>query len=68
MNKLETIRTYTYQTLQNGQLVSIGSWMQIANSSVAEIMGQAGYDWVTLSTWNTVPCACPSIARYFSSS
>lgn len=25
---------------------SIGSWMQIPNSSVAEIMGQSGYDWV----------------------
>jgi len=28
--------------------VSIGSWMQIPNSSIAEIMGQAGYDWVTV--------------------
>ncbi len=27
---------------------SIGSWMQIPNSSVAEIMGQAGYDWVAV--------------------
>ena len=25
---------------------SIGSWMQIPNSSVAEIMGRAGFDWV----------------------
>ena len=25
---------------------SIGSWMQIPNSSVAEIMGCSGYDWV----------------------
>lgn len=25
---------------------SIGSWMQIANSSVAELMGDAGFDWV----------------------
>jgi len=27
---------------------SIGSWMQLPNSSVAEIMGRAGYDWVTV--------------------
>lgn len=28
--------------------VSIGSWMQIADGSVAEIMGQAGFDWVAV--------------------
>ena len=33
--------------LQNGGH-SIGSWMQIPNSSVAEIMGKAGYDWVAV--------------------
>jgi 2-dehydro-3-deoxyglucarate aldolase len=27
---------------------SIGSWIQIPNSSTAEIMGQAGYDWVAI--------------------
>jgi 2-dehydro-3-deoxyglucarate aldolase len=27
---------------------SIGSWMQIPHASVAEIMGQAGYEWVAL--------------------
>jgi 2-dehydro-3-deoxyglucarate aldolase len=27
---------------------TIGSWMQIPHASVAEIMGQAGYDWVAL--------------------
>jgi 2-dehydro-3-deoxyglucarate aldolase len=27
---------------------SIGSWMQIPHASVAEILGQAGYDWVAL--------------------
>jgi 2-dehydro-3-deoxyglucarate aldolase len=27
---------------------TIGSWMQIPHPSVAEIMGQAGYDWVAL--------------------
>lgn len=33
--------------LNNGQ-VSIGSWMQIPDTSVAEIMGNAGYDWVAI--------------------
>jgi 2-dehydro-3-deoxyglucarate aldolase len=28
--------------------VSLGSWMQIPDSSVAEIIGHAGYDWVTV--------------------
>jgi 2-dehydro-3-deoxyglucarate aldolase len=28
--------------------VSLGSWMQIPHASVAEIMGQAGYDWVAV--------------------
>jgi len=32
---------------KSGQ-ASIGSWMQIANASVAEIMGKAGYDWVAV--------------------
>jgi 2-dehydro-3-deoxyglucarate aldolase len=27
---------------------SIGSWMQLPHASVAEIMGQAGYEWVAL--------------------
>ncbi|MEI7707027.1 MAG: aldolase/citrate lyase family protein [Chlorobium sp.] len=27
---------------------SIGSWMQIPHASIAEIMGQAGYDWVAV--------------------
>jgi 2-dehydro-3-deoxyglucarate aldolase len=27
---------------------TLGSWMQIPHASVAEIMGQAGYDWVAL--------------------
>jgi 2-dehydro-3-deoxyglucarate aldolase len=35
------------QKLQQGSY-SIGSWMQISNSSVAEIMGQSGYDWVAV--------------------
>lgn len=27
---------------------TVGSWMQIPNASVAEIMGQSGYDWVAV--------------------
>jgi len=34
-------------TLHDGG-ATIGSWMQIPHASVAEIMGQAGYDWVAL--------------------
>lgn len=32
----------------NSGLVSLGSWIQIPNSSVSEIMGSAGYDWVAI--------------------
>lgn len=32
----------------HGGGATVGSWMQIPNASVAEIMGQAGYDWVAL--------------------
>lgn len=27
---------------------SVGSWMQIPHTSIAEIMGQAGYDWIAI--------------------
>jgi len=40
---VETIRN----KLRNGKS-TVGSWMQIANSSVAEILGKAGYDWVAV--------------------
>jgi 2-dehydro-3-deoxyglucarate aldolase len=35
------------QRLRNGGR-SIGSWIQIPHPSVAEIMGQAGYDWIAV--------------------
>lgn len=44
MNRLEKIHAIRH-SLAAGQ-PSIGSWMQIPHASVAEIMGQAGYDWV----------------------
>ena len=46
MNKLNSIKAIRKKLLTNQQ--SIGSWMQIPNSSIAEIMGQAGYDWVAI--------------------
>ena len=33
--------------LTNGQ-VSVGTWQQIPNGSISEILGQAGYDWVAI--------------------
>jgi len=35
------------QKLENGA-PSIGSWMQIPDSSIAEIIGNSGYDWVAI--------------------
>ena len=35
------------EKLKSGE-ESIGSWMQISNSSVAEIMGQGGFDWIAI--------------------
>jgi 2-dehydro-3-deoxyglucarate aldolase len=46
MNRLEKIKLIR-QTLAHKK-PSIGSWMQIPHSSLAEIMGQAGYDWVAV--------------------
>jgi 2-dehydro-3-deoxyglucarate aldolase len=41
--KIKTIK----KKLQNGQ-PTIGSWMQIPDTSIAEIMGTSGYDWVAV--------------------
>jgi 2-dehydro-3-deoxyglucarate aldolase len=46
MNRLQKIQSIR-QALANHQ-PSIGSWMQIPHSSIAEIMGHAGYDWVAV--------------------
>ena len=46
MNRLEKINAIRKE-LANHQ-PSVGSWMQIPHASVAEIMGQAGYDWVAV--------------------
>lgn len=46
MNRLIAIQTIRAKLCSGGH--SIGSWMQIPHPSVAEIMGQAGYDWVAV--------------------
>ena len=46
MNRLKKIQQIR-NTLAKNQ-PSVGSWMQIPNSSVSEIMGQSGYDWVAV--------------------
>ncbi|MEO1122882.1 MAG: aldolase/citrate lyase family protein [Cyanobacteria bacterium J06635_15] len=46
MDRLAAIQNIR-QILRSGGH-SIGSWMQIPHPSVAEIMGQAGYDWVAV--------------------
>lgn len=46
MKRLDKIRLIR-QSLQEDK-PSVGSWMQIPHPSVAEIMGQAGYDWVAV--------------------
>ena len=46
MNRLNAIKSIRAK-LTNNQ-VSIGSWIQIPHPSIAEIMGEAGYDWVTV--------------------
>ena len=46
MNRLTAIPAIRAKLRSDGH--SIGSWMQIPHPSVAEIMGQAGYDWVAV--------------------
>ena len=44
--RLEKI-IYIRKKLQNKEL-SIGTWQQIPNASISEILGKAGYDWVAV--------------------
>ena len=46
MNRLEKVRAIR-TALRSGS-ASIGSWMQIPESNIAEIMGRAGYQWVAI--------------------
>lgn len=46
MNRIDKIKCLRERLCNGG--TSIGSWMQIPHPSIAEIMGQAGYDWVAV--------------------
>ncbi len=46
MNRLKAIKEIRKKLNDGG--CSIGSWMQIPHPSIAEIMGQSGYDWVAV--------------------
>lgn len=46
MNRLSAIQQIRSSLKSGG--CSVGSWMQIPHSSIAEIMGHAGYDWVAV--------------------
>ncbi len=46
MNRPEKIQQIRDRLRTGGR--SVGSWMQLPHPSVAEIMGQAGYDWVAV--------------------
>lgn len=46
MNRIRSIQQIRNNLRDGGQ--SIGSWIQLPHASIAEIMGQAGYDWVAV--------------------
>lgn len=46
MNRLNSIRSIRAKLNEGGY--SLGTWMQIPDPSVAEIIGQAGYDWAAV--------------------
>lgn len=46
MNRIDAIKAIRDRLRCGG--VTIGSWIQIPHPSVAEIMGQSGYDWVAV--------------------
>ncbi len=46
MNRLKNIKKIR-EKLENGSF-TIGTWMQIPHPSIAEILGQSGYDWVVI--------------------
>lgn len=63
MNKVKKLSSIR-ESLKN-QVASVGSWMQIPNSSVGEIMGRAGYDWIAidLEHGSFSACGLPDIFR-----
>ena len=62
-----------FQAIQNirkklqQQEPSIGSWIQIPHPSIAEILGQAGYDWVAIDMehGSVSPHQLPDLFRAF---
>jgi 2-dehydro-3-deoxyglucarate aldolase len=46
MKRINSIKEIREKLKKGGY--SIGSWMQIPHSSIAEIIGQSGYDWVAI--------------------
>jgi len=46
MNRLASIQQFRKKLISND--ASVGSWIQLPNSSSAEIMGHAGYDWIAV--------------------
>jgi len=46
MNKAHLLRELRTRLADDGH--TIGSWIQIPHASIAEILGQAGYDWVAV--------------------
>jgi len=46
MNRLENIKKIRKKLASGG--FTLGTWMQIPHPSIAEILGQSGYDWVAI--------------------
>lgn len=46
MNKIEKLNLIRNKLKNN--LVTLGSWIQIPNASIAEILGNSGYDWIAI--------------------
>ncbi len=63
MNRLDAIRNIRIK-LQGGEL-SIGGWLQIPSSDVAEIVGGVGFDWVAVDAEHGAidPSQYPDIFR-----
>lgn len=63
MNRLEAIRSVREKLANNK--VSLGSWLQIASTSTAEILGQAGYDWIAVDMehGSISTCQLPDLFR-----
>jgi 2-dehydro-3-deoxyglucarate aldolase len=63
MNRIAAIQRVRTRLRDGG--TSIGTWMQIPHASVAEILGQAGYDWVVLDLEHGAICVhqLPDLCR-----